>query len=224
MAMQILSMHWKAVRMGLIPFVVAAFALPLLSVQGLGANDASVDAYRAVQLFELWLPLFPLLASALGATLALSAWNWDHQNDHVYALSLPVSRWEYALLKFGGGVVLAMIPVAAFLGGSLAATASVSLPTGLHAYPVELTLRFLFAALLVYAVFFALAAGTIKTAVIVLSALVAGPLLVDFAMGFLGAYDASLAAFNATEWLLNSLVEAPGPFRVFTGSWMLIDV
>lgn len=226
MATQILALHWKAVRLALVPFIVAAFSLPLVSVQGLGpaSPSASVDAYRAVQATEIWLPLFPLLAAALGSTLALSAWNWDHQQGHVYALSLPVTRWEYALLKLGAGAVLALVPIAAFLIGSLVAAASVSLPTGLHAYPMELTLRFMFATLLVYSIFFALAAGTIRTAVIVLTLVVATPLLGGLVLEFLANLNPELATFSPGSWFYSALVDGPGPFRVFTGSWRLIDV
>ena len=48
------------------------------------------------------------------------------------------------------------------------AAASLVLPAGLHAYPNELTIRFLFAILVFYALFFAMAAGTIKTTLWVL--------------------------------------------------------
>ena len=211
MATQILALHWKAVRLGLIPFIVGAFALPLLSVQGMGGD---IEAARAVSMYQVWLPLYPMLAAALGITLALSAWNWDHQQGHVYALSLPVARWEYALLKLGAGVVLTLLPVAAFLAGTLLATWSVSLPQGLNAYPVALTLRFMFA----------LASGTIRTTVVVLSVVFGAPLLLELGLGFLGNFYPGLQGASPTEWIFRKLVELPGPFSVFTGSWMLIDV
>lgn len=224
MATQILLLHWKAVRLGLVPFVVAAFALPLISVQGLGGSAPGLDAYRVVDSFHLWLPLYPALAAGIGITLALSAWNWDHQGDHVYALSLPVARWEYALLKMGAGVVLALIPVAAMLGGSLVATASVDLPSGLHAYPVAVTVRFLLATLLAYAAMFAFAAGTIRTAVIALTVLVAFPIVGGFVFDFLANIYPALAPVSFGEVIYQGLFDLPGPFEVFTGSWMLIDV
>ena len=36
MAAQMLFLHWKNVRLGLVPFVVCAFGLPLLALQGAG--------------------------------------------------------------------------------------------------------------------------------------------------------------------------------------------
>jgi len=71
----------------------------------------SLDAYRIVSESAIWLPFYPMLALAIGITLALSSWNWDHQLKHVYALSLPVTRLEYSLLKMGAGAALAMLPV-----------------------------------------------------------------------------------------------------------------
>lgn len=223
-----LFVHWKQVRLVLIPFVLAAFALPLLVVQGLGAtpgaDEPSMMAYRIVAEYQVWLPFFPLLAFATGITLALSAWNWDHQQGHVYALSLPLARWEYAMLKMGAGAALALIPAAALWLGAHVAAASVSLPEGLQAYPNQLAMRFFLAILLSYAFLFALAAGTIKTTVWLLSGAV-----VFFVVG--GAVNEGLAYYfevfehvNVVEEALKLLVEAPGPFEVFTGNWRLIDV
>ena len=116
-----LYLHWKQVRWGLLPFAFAAYALPLLAVQGLGTapgmEATTLEAYRIVGGFQVWLPVFPLLAAAVGMTLALSAWNWDHQLKHVYALSLPISRWRYAALKMGAGATLALVPTAALWFG-----------------------------------------------------------------------------------------------------------
>ena len=115
-----LFVHWKQARLLLIPFVMAAFGLPLLQVQGLGPGPGgeavTLSAVAIVSSYQIWLPVFPLFAAAVGAMLALTAWNWDHQHQHVYALSLPLARWEYAMLKMGAGVVLLLIPVALLLG------------------------------------------------------------------------------------------------------------
>ena len=100
-----LFLHWKQIKVALIPFVIAAFGLPLVAVQGLGGSiemtTAAAEAYRSVAAYGIWMPAYPLLAGGIGITLALSAWNWDHQLNHVYALSLPISRWRYAALKMG---------------------------------------------------------------------------------------------------------------------------
>lgn len=227
MARQVLYLHWRASRLVLLPFVLAAFGLPLLAVQGMGAASVDAGMRHALTIAEgmdLWLPLFPALAGALGATLALTAWNWDHQGGHVYALSLPVSRGRYALLKLGAGAALLLLPTAAFLAGAVLATASVEVPDGLRTYPVAVSVRFLSAALVIYAVLFAMAAGTIRTTVWVLTtmvvALVTGSLLTEMLV------EAGLVreGFNLMATVGDLLMEWPGPLHVLAGNWRLIDV
>jgi hypothetical protein len=187
-----LYVHWKQIRVGLIPFIVASFALPILMVQGLGVtpgtSSTTMEAYRMVNEFQVFLPVFPMLAAAIGGTLALSAWNWDHQHKHVWALSLPLARWEYAMLKMGAGAVLAMLPVAALWLGAHIAAASIELPTGLNAYPNQLALRFALATLVAYSVLFAMAAGTIKTTVWIVSCVIGFTFLGAMANDFLAMY------------------------------------
>ncbi len=222
-----LALHWKQIRFGLIPFILAAFALPLLTVQGIGGIDPSTMAlsnYRTAVGYNAWLPMIPALAAALGTTLALSAWSWDHNLKHVYALSLPIARWRYAIMKMGAGAALALLPVAAFGAGCLIASASVNLPVGLHAYPVALTVRFLFGTMLAYGMLFALAAGTIRTTVVIFSGVA---LLLLFAIPLTHLATAtfpSMQQTNVAEWFFSNLVDLPGPLSIFTGNWALIDV
>jgi hypothetical protein len=168
--------------------------------------------------------VFPVLAASIGVTLALSSWNWDHQLDHVYALSLPLPRWEFALLKMGAGTVLATLPAVGFWVGAHLAAASVTLPTGLHAYPDALALRFFLSILLSYAAFFALAAGTVKTTVTVVSAvflfLVVGSAVNDY----LGHFFTFFEHTNVVEVIYDLATSRHGPLEVFAGSWTLIDV
>jgi ABC-type transport system involved in multi-copper enzyme maturation permease subunit len=229
MAMQMLYIHWKTVRLGLVPLVIAAFGLPLLTLRGAGRPEGITDGFYASFLLEtsrMWLPFFPVVAATIGVTLALSAWSWDHQGGHVYALSLPVTRARYTLLKFGGGAALALIPAGAVLVGSLVATSSISLPVGLQAYPVAVATRFFLSTLLVYSMMFALAAGTIRTAVIVLSAwvvlLIAGDLILQVAAVLLDRPE--LRFTSAVQLIYQRLTEWPGPFHVLAGNWSLIDV
>lgn len=223
-----LYVHWKQVRVGLIPFIVACFALPILMVQGLGVapgmDSATMEAYRMVNEFQLFLPIFPMLAAGLGGTLALSAWNWDHQQKHVWALSLPVARWEYAMLKMGAGALLAMLPVTALWVGAHIATASIALPVGLNAYPNELALRFALATLLSYSVMFAMAAGTIKTTVWIVSSVFAFTFLGAMANDFLAMYFDYFARVHVVGEFYMWLAQTPGPLEVFAGNWALIDV
>ena len=223
-----LFLHWKQVRHVLVPFVVAAFALPLLAVQGLGTpvgvEAVSPEVYQYVTGYQLWLPLFPMLAGSIGILLAITAWNWDHKLGHVYALSLPVARWEYVLLKMGAGIALGLVPCVAFWLGAHVAVASVSLPAGLNAYPNQLAVRFFFGMLMAYAFLFALGAGTIRTTIWVVSAilvaLVGAELLGDLAVLYFSGLQGMSFFELATDWL----VDAGGPFEVFVGNWTLIDV
>ena len=221
-----LFLHWKQIKVALIPFMIAAFGLPLLSVQGMGGatTPGGQAAYDYLVGAQLWVTAFPLLAGAIGITLALSSWNWDHQLNHVYALSLPVPRWRYATLKMGAGALLAALPAAAFWVGAHVAAASLTLPEGLHAYPNALALRFFLAELVCYAILFAMAAGTIRATLVIVTTC----LLLLFASGslngFLGREFELFQDVNVLQAFMDVLVGPHGPFEVFSGSWVLIDV
>ncbi len=223
-----LYLHWKQIRLALIPFVIASFGLPLVTVHGLGTppGHPGMDtlAYHVVDATRVWMVFYPILAAAIGATLALSSWNWDHQLGHVYALSLPIPRWEYAALKMGAGAMLALLPAGALWVGGLVASASVTLPTGLHAYPTLLAVRFLAATLLAYAVFFALAAGTIRTTVWVVTVVAGLIVAAGLLNGVLAAYFPTLEHTSLMQMMLHGLSSLPGPLHVFVGNWALIDV
>lgn len=225
MLRSMIFIHWRQAHLALLPFAVASFALPLLSVQGLGGPLTTAwEGYRALSLAQVWLPFYPMLASAMGAVLALTAWNWDHQLGHQHALSLPLPRWRYALLKMAAGLVLAMVPTAAFWVGAHLAAASVTLPEGLRTYPDALTIRFILAMAVSYSILFAAAAGTVRTTLRIAT----GAIVLLFLAGIMSDLVASLAPSlgqaNLAEWIVSVLVDRPGPFSVFTGSWSLIDV
>ena len=223
-----LYLHWKQIRFGLIPFILAAFGLPLLSVQGigtpLGMEGQTLEAYRILNSMQDWTMFYPLLAAATGVTLALSAWNWDHQQQHVHALSLPLARHEYVMLKMGAGVVLAALPALALWLGGHVAVAAVELPVGLQSYPNLIALRFFIASVVAFAVFFALASGTIKTTIWISSLALAFFVLGGPLSEFLGLYFDFFDRYNLVELLLEALIESPGPMEIFTGNWTLIDV
>lgn len=224
-----LFLHWKQIRHVLVLLVVASFALPLMAVHGLGSaapgmDVPSLEAYRFVTNFQAWLIFYPLLAAGIGITLALSAWNWDHQLNHVYALSLPITRWEYTLHKMLAGATLAAVPVVGMWLGSHAAVASIEIPEGLNAYPDELAVRFLFAILLAYAAFFAAAAGTVRTTLWVVGSILFFIFFGAIANDVLGYYLAYFSRVHVVESVIQWMAFAPGPFEVFTGSWSLIDV
>ena len=223
-----LFLHWKQIRMVLALLVVASFGLPLLAVEGLGTppgmDTGSLEAYRLVLASQTWAVFFPVLAAAIGIILGLSAWNWDHQLNHIYPLSLPLTRWEYTMLKMGAGVTLALLPVVGMWIGAHLATAFLTLPAGLNAYPNELTIRFLFAIVFFYGLMFAMAAGTIKTTIWVMGTFVGLVLFALLGNDLLANYYDFFVRVNVVDLFFEWMVEAPGPFQVITGSWSLIDV
>ena len=114
-------------------------------------------------------------------------------------------------------MALLTAPIAAVLIGALLGAVMATLPPGLQAYPIALTLRFALAVFVAYAVFFAVSAGTARTAGIILGAIALVVLVQVIVSG------ANL------EWdLLGTLqvvlLQGPGPLAVFTGRWMLVDV
>lgn len=223
-----LFLHWKQIRHVLALLVIASFALPLMAVGGLGSTPgmegAGLEAYRFIAGFEAWLPFFPILAGSIGVVLGLSAWNWDHQLDHVYALSLPVTRWDYTLQKMLAGATLAFLPAVGLWLGSHLAAASIDLPEGLRAYPDELAVRFFFAILLLYSLLFAMAAGTIRTTLWIIGIALGFIFFGSMVNDLLAPHVDFFARVHVVEAVGQWMVDAPGPFQVFTGSWSLIDV
>src|SRR5262245_30540776 len=215
---QILYTQWKWSRLALLVMVLAAFALPVIASRSIvpATRDywLTQDMLSALQSWGL---VYPVLAGAVGLILALVTWSADHQGKHIYALSLPIPRWNYVLLRFAAGALLLAAPTLALWGGSLVATVATALPPGLQAYPTILALRFGLAAFVAYAIFFAISAGTSKTAGYVLATL-GGIVVIQLFIDAVG-WDVQLV-----QPLLLRLVLWPGPFEIFTGRWMLFDV
>jgi hypothetical protein len=215
--MMLLS-QWKWGRLVVALGTVAAFALPVLSVGQFGREQASRWEVQAMlSSIQAWGVLYPVLAAGLALLVATLTWSPDHRGRHVYALSLPVPRWHYVLLRFGAGAVLLLGPVVALWAGALVASAAAAIPPGLHAYPGVLALRFGLAVLVAYAVLFAVSSATARTAGYVLAAL-GGLILVEVLV--------SVAEVNVHILgpVLIRLFIWPGPLEIFTGRWMLIDV
>ena len=222
MTKQLLLLHWKAARWGLLPWVVAAFGVPLLIVGRLSADGALQSADIWQQMIPLS-PVFPLLAVAAGSTIALTAWSWDHRQGHVYALALPVPRWRYSWTKFLAGLTLAAIPALALGAGGLIAASMVELPDLVQAYPGALAFRFYLATLAAYGVMFALAAGTMRTALIVLSVGLGAVFIGDGVVDFAARLIPALEGVRLTDVLLDVASQPASPLRVLTGTWLLFD-
>ena len=210
--------QWKWSRLIIVIGAIAGFALPVISLQGAARADRSpLEAQDLLRAVQSWGTLYPVLAAALGLLVAMASWAPDHRGRHVHALSLPLPRWRYVLLRCGSGAVLLAIPVAAVFAGAILATASATLPSGLQGYPLALGTHFALATAVAYAVFFAVSAGTARTAGIIL--------------GLFGAVVvvqviASVANLNLDiiDPLSIVVLGSAGPFAVFTGRWMLVDV
>jgi hypothetical protein len=210
----ILKTQWKWTRGAVLLGVVAGFAIPLLSVS---SNRDAWSARILISSMQTWGTAYALLAGAVGLFVAWQAWSSDHRGHHVYALSLPVARWRYVLLRFGAGVVFLVPVVVALAVGTLLAVGTVSVPDGLHVYPMALTLRFAFAALVAYAIFFGISAASARAAGVILGAVV-----VVIAIEFLT--DAIGLHWNVGGRAIDFLMVYPGILSVFSGRWTLIDV
>src|SRR5574341_332326 len=212
----ILYAQWKWTRLVVAFGTVAGFALPVLSLQSTGGatRGSAGDLLRTVQ---SWGVLYPALAVTLAVLTAISAWAADHRGRHVYALSLPLPRWRYALLRLAAGGVLLAAPVLAVWAGALLATATATLPAGVHGYAHWLALRFALAVGIAYSVFFAISSGTARTAGAILG--VVGALIVVSLLA--GAANVDLHLFELAQ---RTFLIWGGPLTIFTGRWMLIDV
>jgi hypothetical protein len=214
----ILYSQWKWSRLIVALGTIAGFALPIVSLQGAARGDRSpLDVEQLLRAVQGWGTLYPVLAAALGLLVAMASWAPDHRGRHVHALTLPLPRWRYVLLRFAAGTTVLAAPIIGVCAGALLATATATLPPGLQGYPVALALRFALAALVAYALFFAVSAGTARTAGFILSGIA---LIVVVQI---------IASVANPDWDIVGHVQVlllnwPGPLAVFTGRWMLIDV
>src|SRR2546430_2886539 len=212
----ILYTQWKWCRLVILLATLAAFGLPLLSVEGARGPVGYWEPRQLLGAVQGWGVLYPVLATAIALIVAMVTWAPDHRGQHVYATSLPLPRWHYALLRFAAGATLLAAPVVAvWLGGILAASMAV-IPTGLHAYPTILAVRFGLAVLVVYAIFFALSAGTVRTAGYFLRALF-------LVIGFEAIANAAGAQIHPFESMVMLLLVLPGAFHVLARPAVLVD-
>lgn len=214
----ILYAQWKWSRLIVVLGTVAGFALPIVSLQGAAQADRNpLQAEALLRAVQSWGTLYPVLAAALGLLVAIATWAPDHRGRHVYALSLPLPRWRYVLLRFASGVTVLAGPIVAVLISALLATSLATIPPGLQGYPLALGLRFAMAVLVAYAMFFAVSAGTARTAGIILG-VIGAVIVVQIIAGVANV------ELNPLGNLQLVILNWPGPLAVFTGRWMLVDV
>ncbi len=214
----ILYSQWKWSRLIVVLGTIAGFALPIVSLQGAaGADRNPLAAQELLRAVQSWGTLYPVLAATLGLLVAIATWAPDHRGRHIHALSLPLPRWRYVLLRFASGVTVLAGPILGVLISAVLATSLASIPPGLQGYPLALALRFAMAVLVSYAVFFAVSAGTARTAGIILG-VIAAVIVVQIVAG--------VANVELDLWgkLAIVILNWPGPLAVFTGRWMLVDV
>jgi hypothetical protein len=209
----ILLTQWKWTRAIVLIATILGFALPLASLQTATSAGRAADFVARMQQFGVW---YALLASATGLLVALTAWAHDQRGRHVYALTLPVSRVHYVMMRLTAGLSFLVPPAIAVLLGAVFVSTFGAIPSGLTTYPVALAFRFLFAACVAYTLFFAIGSATQKTAGIILGA-VATVLLAQYIFAVLGL-DVDLLV-RVVEVLFRS----PGVFSVFSGRWSLVD-
>jgi len=208
-----LETQWKWTRGMLLLLSVASFALPLLSLRT--SLDARSEGHFIASM-QGWSAGYAVVAAGLGLVMAILGWSYDHRLRHVYALSLPIPRWRYVLLRFSAGLALLALPVLALAVGTHIVAFSALIPKTLHAYPVALTLRFAFATLVAYAVFFAISSATARTAGYILGKL--GVLLVVQIL-----LETAGSHVNVVGHLIDVVFATSGLLAVFNGRWMLID-
>jgi hypothetical protein len=213
----ILVSQWRESRLAVLLLTGLAFVVPVLCLWGTGSESdpwAYMDLTRVVW---QWGVAYPVIALAAAMALGVGVWRPDLRGRHVYALSLPVARSRYLLMRYGAGLVfLTGIGVALWVGG-VAATARIPLPPVLHAYPGGLALRFWLAGLMAYTMMFALSGLTERAARV----LVAGSLvlvIVTFSANAMNAH------WNPLGWVADALFGPYGPLGVFRIRWMLVDV
>lgn len=215
---QVLYTQWKWAQWGLLVACVVVFATPMLALASLGGRDVSLlpvdTVVGALQGAGVGYAVCAVLA---GMWIAASAWSNDQQLDYVYALTRPVPRWYFVMLRFGGGTALVAAVVAACVAGALVGASVVRLPATLHTYPGALSLRFALALFVsfgaAFGVFGAASKSLSRSTAIGLVAVLG---IVAFDVTLLGgALSSAVGRFLVSRW---------SPIGVYIGRWMLIDV
>jgi hypothetical protein len=213
----ILRTQWKWTRGAALLGFVLGFAIPLLSLFSLRSNEVGMTASSVVREMQQYGILYAVLAGAAGLSCAMLSWGHDHRGRHVYALSLPITRTRYAAMRLGAGGLFLLVPAIGVLLGSLIGVATADIPTGLHAYPLSLTLRFLLASFVAYAIISAISAASTRASAYILGG-IAAVVVVLFILSTAGVGQ------ELISWTGEALFAERGLLSVFTGGWMLIDV
>lgn len=199
----------------LIALTAIAAALPVLSVRMLLGTGFAADSMLVLAGAANIAGFFPLLAGFTGLTVGVSAWQSDHEGAHVYALSLPIPRWHYALVRLAAALLLVLPTLAGFALSATVVAAAIELPPGLHSYPLPLVVRFSAVTICAFSLFFAIASGSKRSSgwgILVLLSVI----ILDV------AYQTSAGLGYSP--LFNLLLGTRSPLSFFFGQWSLVDV
>lgn len=212
----LLRAQWKHQRMDLWCLAVGcAMVAPIALWQTAAHGQLTVSDVRSTA--EIIGGIGSMLAVVAGALLALRPYALDNSVRHTYALSLPLPRSRYALLRIAAGLTLLVFPVAGIAIGAFIAAAYPTLPAELHAYPIGLTLRFLVASVFAFAIAFSLQYGLGQRAAVVLAWTLAG-------VGALELVGQLFSDTSLTAPIWRVLWAGLSPLRIFGTNWMLFDV
>lgn len=212
----ILRHQWQTTKVAVFLLLTACLALPSLSLRGAADASGPWAAWDLVGAAAGWSFTYPLVAMLGALALAIAVWRPDHRSAHVYALTLPLPRWEYLLMRYSAGVVLLLAAGITLAIGALLAVRTIVLPPGLHAYPLALAVRFCVAGIVAYTLLFALSGLTARAARWLVALLL---LLVIASAGF----DLLGLAWNPLRFVIDAALSPYSPLVVFRASWMLID-
>lgn len=210
----LLETQWTWTRGVLLLGSIVVFALPLVAIETAVGAKSEVAFIGTMQAWGIG---YAFAAGGIGLLIAIAAWSYDHRLRHVYALSLPIARWRYVVQRYTAGLVLLALPTLALLAGAEIAAHSSAVPSTLHAYPIPLTLRFLFATLVSYSIFFGISSATARTAGFVLGAIA----VVIVAQVLLASAGSQV---NVIGRVSDLVFATPGVLAVFSGRWTLVDV
>ena len=214
---QILYTHVKWTRNVVLGLGLLNLLLPVVVWNLSFAGVLSPMATPYVRGFENLGPLAIFFACIAGFALAALPWNVDAQAKHVYPLALPITWPRYVSYRFAAGALMVVVTGLALLLGTLLVLSMIDLPAILHAYPGAFFLRYLTAALIAYALSFALQYLGGRRAPVILIGILLVVLIIPTALDLAG-----LASVN--QLLARWLFEWPGPFAVFSEPWRLVDV
>lgn len=216
----VLATQWKWARPVILLGVLLAGWIPVEALRSTAYRTA--DTYYIPSLYNsiaMASTMYQLLALAVALVVAFSTWQADSLRQHVYALSLPIARWQFVLMRFGAGaVLLGAVAVAVGVFGGIA-SAIAPLPAMLHAYPVGLAVRFWLGSLIPFGLIFALIASNptwIRFVVVAFATIV----VVDLLLRAFGITQNTIVM----QWIATSVFGPSGPLAAFLSRWMLVDV